>query len=74
MPRRPGFDICRATCQQIPHYWSSETLSEGRYRIVFIHQGTVWVSGPAEDIFERPQTVASTRFLGSVRNAEAVAR
>ncbi|KVW47313.1 ATP-binding cassette domain-containing protein [Burkholderia ubonensis] len=43
-------------------------------RIVFMHQGRVWESGTAEEIFERPQTVELTRFLGSVRNTEAVAR
>ncbi|ABO59183.1 amino acid ABC transporter ATP-binding protein [Burkholderia vietnamiensis] len=43
-------------------------------RIVFMHQGRVWESGSADDIFERPQTVELGRFLGSVRSTEAAAR
>ncbi|ONX42087.1 amino acid ABC transporter ATP-binding protein, partial [Burkholderia cenocepacia] len=43
-------------------------------RIVFMHQGRVWESGTADEIFERPQTVELTRFLGSVRNTETVTR
>jgi polar amino acid transport system ATP-binding protein len=32
-------------------------------KVVFMHQGRVWESGPPDDIFERPSTVELKRFL-----------
>ncbi|PLZ01240.1 amino acid ABC transporter ATP-binding protein [Burkholderia sp. WAC0059] len=32
-------------------------------KVVFMHQGRVWESGPPEEIFERPSTVELRRFL-----------
>jgi polar amino acid transport system ATP-binding protein len=32
-------------------------------KVVFMHEGRVWESGPPEDIFERPATVELRRFV-----------
>jgi polar amino acid transport system ATP-binding protein len=35
-------------------------------RVVFMHHGKIWESGPPEDVFSRPQTPELKQFLGMV--------
>jgi polar amino acid transport system ATP-binding protein len=35
-------------------------------RVVFMHQGKIWESGPPEDVFAHPQTPELKQFLGMV--------
>jgi polar amino acid transport system ATP-binding protein len=35
-------------------------------RVVFMHQGKIWESGPPEEVFARPQTPELKQFLGMV--------
>lgn len=35
-------------------------------RVVFMHQGKVWETGPAKDVFASPQTAELQQFIGAV--------